>query len=146
MKLSDHFQLSEFIVSQSAERLGIDNTPSDTIIEHLHLLCAQILEPARVALGPLHISSGYRSPTLNAAIGGSKSSAHMQGYAADVIPLKITKMVFAKWVEENCKFDQIILEYGIKTEPAWIHVSADPRNRKQVLQILKGTPYQHIEI
>lgn len=146
MKLANHFQLSEFVISQTAERLDLDNTPSPEIIERLKVLCVTILEPARMALGPLHISSGYRSLALNTAIGGSKSSAHMQGYAADVIPLKASKLAFAKWVVANCEFDQIILEYGTKEAPAWIHVSNDPRQRNQILQILKGTGYVPIQI
>ncbi len=146
MKLTDHFQLSEFIVSQTAERFAIDNTPSDEIIANLRRLCEQILEPARVALGTLRISSGYRSRELNTAIRGSKTSAHMLGFAADVIPLKTTKLAFAQWVVANCEFDQVILEYGQKNAPAWIHVSADPKNRKQVLQILKGTGYVPIQL
>jgi hypothetical protein len=146
MKLTKHFQLSEFTASQTAERKGIDNTPSEEIIANLRTLCEQILEPARVALGPLKISSGYRSPKLNQAIGGSKTSAHLQGFAADVIPIKASKMAFAKWVKAHCEFDQIILEYGKKDEPAWIHVSSDPRNRKLVLQILKGTGYVPVQI
>lgn len=146
MKLSEHFSLWELTVSQTAERNGIDNTPTQTVINNLTTLCTQILEPARLALGSLRISSGYRSPKLNRAVGGSKTSAHCLGWAADVIPLEATKLAFATWVARNCDFDQIIWEYGSKYEPAWIHVSADPRNRKQILRILAGTGYQEIQL
>ena len=141
MKLSPHFSLWEFVTSQTGERQQIDNTPSDEVIANLRTLCTNILEPARTALGPLRISSGYRSAALNAAIGGSKSSAHMLGYAADVIPLNTTKMTFAKWVAANCNFDQIILEFGTPAEPAWIHVSCEPPMRKQILKTVEGGGY-----
>src|SRR6185436_7541553 len=118
IKLGPHFSLWEFVTSQTGERQQIDNTPTDEVIANLRTLCTTILEPARAALGPLRISSGYRSAALNAVIGGSKSSAHMLGYAADVIPLSTTKTSFAKWVAANCNFDQIILEFGTPMEPA----------------------------
>lgn len=146
MKLSEHFSLWEFTTSQTAARKGIDNTPTQDVINNLTILCTQILEPARLALGPLRISSGYRSPRLNKAIGGSKSSAHCLGWAADVIPLQATNLMLAQWITKNCEFDQVILEYGSKSSPSWIHVSADPRSRKQVMQILAGTGYQEIKL
>lgn len=145
-KLSEHFQLWEFVTSQTAERAGIDNTPSATVVGNLKKLCEQLLEPARFALGPLRISSGYRCVALNRAVGGSSTSAHVLGFAADVIPLKVTKMEFAKWVVKHVPFDQVILEFGQKDNPAWIHVSADPKHRCEVLQILAGTSYQKIKI
>lgn len=140
-KLSANFSLWEFTTSQTAERQNIDNTPSDAVIANLRTLCEQILEPARNTLGPLRISSGYRSPALNAAIGGSKTSAHVLGYAADVIPLNTTTLAFAKWVAANRNFDQIILEFGTPTDPAWIHVSCDPRGRKECLKTVTGGGY-----
>ena len=135
--LTDHFKLKEFVRSQNAERLGIDNTPSQGVVVNLMNLCRQILEPARLALGQLTISSGYRSGELNKATPGSSlTSAHVFGYAADVIPEKVTKMAFAKWVANNIQFDQIILEFGILGDPAWVHVSSDPRNRREIFRIL----------
>lgn len=146
MQLSRNFQLFEFTTSQTAERNGIDNTPSQEIVQHLKRVCEKILQPARDVLGPLTISSGYRCPELNQRIGGSSTSAHMFGYAADVLPQQCTKREFAKWVAHHCEYDQIILEFGSSSEPAWIHVSADPRNRGQVLRILPGTGYVEINV
>lgn len=135
--LSKDFKLKAFIRSQTAERLGIDNTPSQGIIMNLMTLCNQILQPARNSLGALDVSSGYRCGQLNKATPGSSiTSAHVSGYAADIIPEKVSKMAFAKWVYNNVPFDQIILEYGSLGNPAWIHVSCDPRNRKEVFRIL----------
>jgi zinc D-Ala-D-Ala carboxypeptidase len=137
-RLSEHFTLVEFITSQTASRKGIDNTPSPEVVERLRKLCTDVLEPARVALGPLHISSGFRCEKLNKSIGGSTTSAHCKGYAADVIPQQVTRREFAKWVKDNCKFDQIILEFGTPENPDWIHVSNEPRFRKQVLITKNG--------
>lgn len=140
-QLSEHFTLEELTQSQAAARMNLPNVPSAQAILNLETLCDTILEPARAALGPLMISSGYRSPDVNAAVGGSRGSAHMLGYAADVIPLHATKLEFAKWVKRYVPVDQIIEEYGTMDNPSWIHVSADPRLRGQVLRILTGTGY-----
>lgn len=145
-QLSEHFQLWEFVTSQVAERKGIDNTPSEDIVMCLKTLCKTLLEPARFALGPLRISSGYRCFALNQAVGGAVNSAHQIGFAADVLPLKVSKMEFAKWVVKNGSFDQVILEYGTFLEPAWVHVSADPRHRKEVLKILSSAGYVQINL
>ncbi|MGE4169157.1 MAG: D-Ala-D-Ala carboxypeptidase family metallohydrolase [Candidatus Margulisiibacteriota bacterium] len=145
-KLSEHFQLWEFVTSQVAQRNGINNNPTPEVIQCLKKLCETVLEPARFALGPLRISSGYRCPALNKAVGGAATSAHQFGFAADVLPLKVSKLEFAKWIVKNVPFDQIILEYGTEADPAWIHVSADPRHRKKVMRILNGTGYQKINL
>ncbi len=142
MQLSKNFSLWEFTISQTAERYGLNNQPNAQQIANLKLLCETILQPARDAIGPLKISSGYRSPALNRKVGGSPSSAHSHGWAADVLPVECSKMEFAKWIASNCKFDQIILEFGSRDNPAWIHVSADPRARRESLRILQGTGYQ----
>lgn len=135
-QLSLNFTLREFTFSQTAISKGIDNTPTSTEIERLRKLCQQILQPARDGLGvPLRISSGFRSEELNRAIGGARNSAHRLGYAADVVPSNGDTRALAKWVVDNCPFDQVILEYGTLNRPSWIHISADPRNRKQILRI-----------
>lgn len=139
MKLSPHFHLDEFTTSQTAARHGIDNTPSAQVIARLKATAA-LLEEVREALGgkPILISSGYRSPMLNARVGGSKTSAHMLGYAADFIcpgfgpPLDICRALVAA----GLTFDQLI------EEGTWVHISADPRARGQVMTKRPGAAYQ----
>jgi Peptidase M15 len=135
MNLTENFQLWEFVKSPTADRLGIDNTPNKEELENLRQLCELILQPARNALGPLKISSGFRSGELNAAVGGVDDSDHRLGFAADVIPVSVTTLELAMWVVKNSpSFDQVILEFGTLDDPSWIHLSAAPRIRKQVLR------------
>lgn len=136
-RLSLNFTLADLTRSQTATEQGINNMPNPTEIEHLRLLCQQILQPTWNALGPLLITSGYRSPTLNAAVGGVSNSDHLTGYAADVVPADPTKFStrrIAEWIVKNVPFDQVILEFGTEQNPDWIHVSASPMNRRQVLR------------
>lgn len=135
MQLSEHFKLWEFVTSQVASRKEIDNTPSQEVVDHLRTLCQEILEPAYQALGRLRISSGYRSPELNSAMGGNPNSAHSEGYAADVMALEASNLEFARWVKNNCNFDQIILEFGPSEDLESVYVSYDPHGgRKEVLR------------
>lgn len=135
LALSADFKLWEFVKSVTADRNGIKNLPNETEIAHLRLLCQKILQPARKALGPMKISSGFRSEALNKLIGGAENSDHRLGYAADVIPYNVGTRKLAEWVVKNCpQFDQVILEFGTLKNPSWIHLSIAPRNRKQVLR------------
>jgi len=135
MNLTKNFQLWELINSSTADRLRIDNTPNSTEIANLQKLCEIILQPARDALGPLKISSGFRSKKLNEKVGGVANSDHRLGFAADVIPVSVGTHNLAEWVVKNCpEFDQVILEFGTSSSPNWIHLSAAPGNRKQVLR------------
>lgn len=130
MKLSEHFNLNEFTISQTATRKGIDNTPPEPVIERLRMLAAT-LERVRGLLGnsPIRISSGYRSKELNRAIGSGDSSAHVLGYAVDfTCPIFGTpKEVAQEIAASSIKFDQLIYE------GTWIHLSIDPRNRRELL-------------
>lgn len=147
--LSANFKLWEFVVSPTADLLRIDNTPTPGEIRNLERLCQQILQPARDALGPLKINSGFRSEELNKAVGGVSNSAHRQGFAADIVPVNVRTKQLAKWVNDNCLFDQIILEFGTLDNPRWIHLSAEPRNRKQVIRATSSggsTVYNPIQI
>lgn len=135
MDLSPHFTLEELVVSQTAARLNIANAPPPEIVERLKVTC-QKLEAVRDLLGhPIVVSSGYRSPKLNAMIGGVTSSAHCLGYAVDFLcpgfgsPLDVCKKIAAS----DLVFDQLINEYP--RTGGWTHISFDPRSRKQKLSI-----------
>lgn len=142
MQLTTNFTLDELTRSTTADRLGIDNAPNATEISHLKALCVQILQPARSALGPIRISSGFRSAALNRVVGGVSNSDHRLGYAADIVPLQVGTLVLAKWIKNNTPFDQLILEFGTPTNPNWIHISAHPRRRMQVLRA-SGSPTRY---
>ena len=139
MQLSEHFNLKEFTKSETAIRKRIDNTPSPQHASNLKLVCEKILEPVRNHFNkPVRINSGYRGPALNAAVGGSSKSQHCNGEAVDFEIDGLPNPELAKWVSENCDFDQIILEfYDPKEGPnsGWVHasVSASGNNRKQKL-------------
>ena len=92
MQLTANFTLEEFTRSTAADRLGIDNTPNPQEIANIRRLCVEILQPARLALGPIQISSGFRSKALNKAVGGVSDSAHRLGFAADVVPVNVGTM------------------------------------------------------
>jgi putative chitinase len=137
MQLSEHFNLKEFTKSETAIRKRIDNTPNAQHAQNLKNVCDKILEPVRKHFGkPVRINSGYRGPALNAAVGGSSKSQHCNGEAVDFEIDGLPNPELAKWVSENCDFDQIILEfYDPKEGPnsGWVHASIkrDGSNRKQ---------------
>lgn len=126
MQLSPHFHLSEFTRSQTATRRRIGNSPGAREIVALRLLCERVLEPVRLHFGgPVVISSGYRSPALNRAIGGSKTSQHSKGEAADFeIPGRSNHQV-CQWIHHNLEYDQLILEFYTPGQPnsGWVHAS-----------------------
>jgi zinc D-Ala-D-Ala carboxypeptidase len=147
MSLSDHFTLAELTKSQTAARLGIDNTPDQMIIGNLASLCDSILEPIRAHFGvPFSPSSSYRSEALNRAIGGSSTSAHCQGLAVDIeIPLaSVSNPDLARWVKDNLVYDQIILEFWTG-EPGsgWVHIGDAVEPRGQVLTFQRGKGYMN---
>lgn len=130
MKLTEHFNLDEFTASETALRRGIDNTPGPAITEKLRMLAAT-LEQVRSLLGnnSIRISSGFRCLELNRAIGSGDLSAHTLGYAVDFTcpGFGTPKEVANKIAESPIKFDQLIYE------GTWVHLSIDPRNRREVL-------------
>jgi hypothetical protein len=138
MYLTEHFTLPEMTVSESAARLGIDNTPDAAALANLHRLCT-VLESVRLLVDkPVLVSSGYRSRALNSAIGGSLGSAHIQGLAADINVPGLTAATLAQRVADSpLMFDQLILEYD-----QWVHLGlSSTRERRQLLTIRKGTGY-----
>jgi hypothetical protein len=133
MKLSKNFHLSEFTTSQTAARRRIDNTPPPAVIKALTDLCTHVLEPVRAHFGPVRVSSGYRSPALNRAVGGSKTSQHVLGQAADIECPGVSNAELARWIARNTDFDQLILEFYTPGQPnsGWVHVSWRPTDRRR---------------
>ncbi len=120
MRLTPHFTLAEMTVTQQR---GIDNTPGHVEIARLQELCATLLEPLRTRFGAIIITSGYRCPELNARIGGSKTSAHMLGLAADCHAWDpaVTIEDMARWIAgSGLPFDQVIDERSGRSR--WLHV------------------------
>ena len=144
MKLSENFSLQELLKSQTALRKGIDNKPTDpSVVTNLQVLCEKVLQPVRDHFGkPVVINSGYRSPKLNKAIGGSNKSQHTKGEAADIEIPGLSNKELAEYIEDNLPFDQLILEFynGVDPNSGWVHVSyvGDADNRKQTLTINKN--------
>lgn len=139
MKLSKNFSLGEMIQSQTAIRKNIDNNPNGDQILNLIDLCDNVLQPLRDAIGPIRISSGFRSQKLNVAIGGAASSQHcaLNGAAADIDMGERNAEVF-EWLKANVDFDQLIWEFGDKSNPSWVHVSyKEGKNRNQILKAIK---------
>ncbi len=125
-RLSPNFTLAEFTRSQSAARRGIDNTPPAGAVLAMTALCINVLEPLRaLAGGPLVINSGFRSAKLNRAIGGSASSQHSLGEAADIERPGLSNFDLAVLIRDNLPFDQLILEAYTPGTPGsgWVHVS-----------------------
>lgn len=134
MQLSEHFTLEEATYSETAVRMGIPNMPSTLQLENMKHAAAQ-LEKIRALLGkPMHINSWLRLPDVNVAVGGSKISSHMDGWAIDFTcagfgnPLAVCKAIAASGI----KFDQMIHEFA-----RWTHISFAPEMRGQQLTIFR---------
>jgi len=126
MRLSKNFSLGEFLVSQTAERFGIDMHPPEIIVDNIRMLVKSCLQPLRDESGPIYISSGFRPLELNTRIGGSKTSAHVKGNAVDfsvtnMKPFDVCELIVAM----ELPYDQVIHEFG-----RWTHLG--------VADILRG--------
>lgn len=148
MNLTKDFSLEEMIRSEAATRHGFKEqfTPNEEIKANLKLLCENILQPLREKLGvKVQVTSGYRSKRTNNAIGGSATSQHVFGQAADINVNGISTMELCRKIKEfDLPFDQLIEEFG-----QWVHVSYSKRNRRQVLQATKkgrATKYAHLQL
>ena len=152
MKLTENFSLNELTKSQTAERKGIDNTPSAEHQENLKSLCEMILQPIRDHFGQVvSVSSGYRSPELCVAIGSSTKSQHAKGEASDFEIFGVSNKELADYIDQNLDYDQLILEYWKgEDEPnsGWVHCSyTNGSNRKQYLRAYKengSTKYEPV--
>ena len=139
MKLSQHFDLSEFTRSESAKREGLDNTPTAEHLQNLRVLCEKVLEPIRLKYGSINISSGYRGKMLNHFIGGSVNSDHCLGKASDLdqdnSSSDYTNNDIFHFIKDNLKFKQLIAEFPINGKLGWVHVSYDKDNLKNEVLI-----------
>lgn len=134
MKLAPNFTLAEMIKSETALRHGMDNTPSQAIISNLQVLALSVLQPVRdhFARG-VKVNSGYRSPEVNAKVGGSRTSDHCKGMAADIEIPGVPNHELASWIRDNLSYTQLILEFYTPGVPdsGWVHVSYDPAELKK---------------
>ena len=130
--LSEHFSLDEATYSETAIRLHIDNQPNEQQLENMKTAAAN-LEKVRAVTGPLRVNSWLRLPDVNVAVGGSKVSSHMDGWAIDCSCNSHTPYELCQLVKKaGIKFDQMIHEYG-----RWMHISFAPEMRQQELTIYK---------
>lgn len=130
-----YFTMKELAKSSTANKLGIDNTPTSEASAQLSNLVTHVLDPLREMYGkPITVNSGYRCPKLNATVGGAKNSQHMKGEAADITAGNKTenKKLF-ELIRDNLPFDQLLNESNY----SWVHVSyvSTSKNRKQILSL-----------
>lgn len=126
-----YFTINELCKSDIASSRQIDNQPSPEVVDNLEALINNCLDPIREAWGgPIRVNSGYRSPALNKAVKGSKTSQHLTGCAADITVGSRNKELF-NLIKDNFQFDQLIDEYNYN----WIHISYKENPRNQVLHL-----------
>ena len=133
-QLTANFSLHELTKSETALRMGFDNAPDAEATENLRLLCEKVLQPVRDHYGKgVKVNSGFRSPESNAAVGGSKTSDHCLGRAADIEIPGVPNAELAQWIMDNLDYTQLILEFYTPGIPdsGWVHVSYDPDNLKK---------------
>lgn len=140
MNISEHITYTEATRSDTANKLGIDNTPNIDQLKSMKLAACRVFEPVRNHFGkPIRINSFFRSQELNKAIGGARNSQHMKGEAIDMSAIPSTGLTNSQifnWIKDNLEFDQLIWEYGNINNPAWVHVSfSAEKNRNQILYI-----------
>lgn len=140
--LTNNFSLHEMIKSETAIRKDMDNTPhSDEVVQNLIVLCEQVLQPLRDVYGVgIKVNSGYRSPDVNAAVGGSRTSDHCKGQAADIEIPGVANADLAQYIADNFNFTQLILEFYTQGVPdsGWVHISYDSNNlKKQVMTAVR---------
>ena len=149
--ISKHISYKEGVYSNTATRRGIDNVPDDKQLKNMELIAEKIFEPLREWVGgPIKINSFFRSPDLNKAIGGSRSSQHCKGQAMDIDDTfgKATNAEMYNWIKENLDFDQMIWEFGDDDNPNWVHISyvSEKENRNRCLKAFKKTGVTNYEI
>jgi hypothetical protein len=151
MKISEHLDLSEVTRSETAKRKGVSNEPTPEHLENFKKLAENVFEPIRNHFGvPIHISSGYRSKALNAAVGGSATSDHCHGRAIDIdmdgATSGVTNNQIFHWIKDNLKFKQLIAEFPEKGKLGWVHVAyGEGLNKNEILIATKnGTKTSYV--
>ncbi len=135
-QLSEHFTLEEFLRSDTARKLGNDNKPLPKHLENLKKTAAGFEKVRALLGGPIQITSGYRNPAVNKAVGGTATSAHPQGFAGDFKHPKLSPLECARRIRDSdIMFDQLILETGRGV----VHIGFGPGSRRQVGE-QKGGP------
>jgi len=140
-QLTKNFSLHELTKSETALRYDMENNPGPAEIACLTDLAGKVLQPIRDHYQKgVKINSGFRHPDVNAKVGGSRTSDHCKGMAADLEIPGVANADLANWVKDNLEFTQLILEFytlGIP-DSGWVHVSYDPKNlKKQVMTATK---------
>ncbi len=140
--ISKHISNKESVYSRTAQRLNIDNTPTQQHKLNMVKIAEEVFEPLRMYVGgPIKINSFYRSPKLNKAIGGSSKSQHCQGQAIDLDDTfgRATNAEMFEFIKEHLDFDQMIWEFGDDNNPNWVHVSyvSPQENRNRCLKAYK---------
>ena len=140
-QLTKNFSLHELTKSETALRYDMDNTPGAVEIANLTDLAGKVLQPIRDHYGKgVKVNSGFRHPEVNAKVGGSKTSDHCKGQAADIEIPGVPNAELAEWIKDNLEFRQLILEFytvGIP-DSGWVHVSfVAGDNKKQVMTATK---------
>lgn len=142
MRLTKNFTLEELTFSTTAENKHINNTPDATAKKQLERLAKEVLQPIRDEYGhTIMVNSGYRCPKLNSAVGGSKTSQHLKGEAADIrctatSKLELFNLIKKMIQEKKIVVGQLIWEYGTKKEPKWVHVSLPTATKKNQILYL----------
>ena len=129
-----YFTIGELTESNTAKKYNIPNVPNQEQLTNMLHLIQYVLDPLRVSLGcPVYVSSGYRSPELNKKVGGSKTSQHCKGQAADLYLKGKSNIAIAKALLDIPNWDQLIIERGSVNNPQWIHISWSSNPRRQIL-------------
>ena len=141
-KISRHISYKEAVYSATAKRKGIENVPNDDQIYNMRRVADNIFEPLRLYIGgAIKITSFFRSPELNTAIGGSAKSQHCKGQAIDIDDVFGHKSNYEmfEYIRENLDFDQLIYEFGTNDNPDWVHISyvSKKENRNRVLRAIR---------
>ena len=150
MKLSNNFHLKELTKSETADRLGLKNQPTDEQLVALTVVVNQVLQPVRDKFGIVTVNSGLRGEEVNKAVGGSKNSQHCQGEAVDFECYSVSNWELAKWIQSELDFDQLILEFYKKGDPqsGWVHCSysrfgGNRRKQMTAMKIGRGIKYEN---